>query len=153
MHLIRSTERKAVPLAVILITLALGVLSAADAGATIDFTFTISNPVRIGPTGSAYVRFKCAVSNTGTQTDTYDILRIRQDLLTGWETSVCLGAGDGGCYAPFVDSVYAGTAPCSPPAPETATTIWLRGRPTPFPAISLRTAPRAAATPPFACDR
>ncbi len=116
MRFSRSTEPKAVPLAVAMLTLFLGVLLAADAGATIDFTFIIVNPVRIGQTGIDYQRFKCAVTNTGTQTDFYDVLRIRQDLPTGWETSVCLGRADGGCYAPFVDSVYAGTPPCGFPS-------------------------------------
>lgn len=94
----------------------LGAVLMGDAGATIDFTYTTNKAVKVGPTGLQYVYIFCEIRNTGTEADTYDILRRMQDLPAGWSSSICLGGFDGGCQAPFVDSLYAGTPPCSFPS-------------------------------------
>ncbi len=102
--------------AILCLGLVLGTAIAGSAWATIDFTFTTSKAVLVGETGLDYVKLHCEVTNTGTEADQYDILRIVQNLPAGWQSSICVGGEDGICQAPFVDSLYAGTPPCPFPS-------------------------------------
>ncbi len=76
------------------------------AHATFEFTMEVVNqePIKIGPVGFEFVRAKCVVTNTGTDADTYDVTKMR-DAPASWDVSICVGAGDGNCYAPFVEFV------------------------------------------------
>lgn len=111
----RARTRRAL-IGLALLGVCLGASVAGDARATIDFTYTTSKAVKVGQTGLEYVYIFCQITNTGTEADQYDILRRVQDLPTGWQSSICLGGFDGGCQAPFVDSLYAGPPPCGFPS-------------------------------------
>ena len=96
----------------------------APAEAVVDFTFTTPKAIKVGPTGLEYVKVDCVITNTGTDPDSYDILRRAENGPAGWTTSICIGGYDGfltnglpgGCQAPFVDSLYAGAPPCGFPS-------------------------------------
>jgi len=96
----------------------------APADAVVDFTFTTPKAIKVGPVGLEYVKVDCVIANTGTDPDSYDILRRAETVPAGWTTSICIGGYDGfltnglpgGCQAPFVDSLYAGAPPCGFPS-------------------------------------
>lgn len=111
MRLTRSIERRKVPLAVPLLAIAIVALAVGDSGATFNLTFTTADQIHVGEANTGFVRAKCVLTNTGTEADEYDLLRLYQDIPVDWSASVCFGPGDGNCYAPFVDSVYANATP------------------------------------------
>jgi hypothetical protein len=112
----RRTRTRQVLAALALLVAGLGLVAARDARATIDFTFTTPKSIKVGQVGLDYVKIHCEVTNTGTEADQYDILRFGQDLPANWSSSICVGGEDGFCQAPFVDSLYAGNAPCGFPS-------------------------------------
>ncbi len=111
-----SVRTRRALIALALLGACLGTALAGDAQATINFTFTTPKAVKVGQTGLDYVKIHCEVTNTGTEADQYDILRLSQDLPANWTCSICVGGEDGTCQAPFVDSLYAGNAPCGFPS-------------------------------------
>ena len=103
-------------IALALLGACLGAAAAGDARATIDFTFTTPKAVKVGGSGDIFIKIHCEVTNTGTEADQYDILRIGQDLPTSWVSSICVGGEDGVCVSSDVDSLYAGNPPCPFPS-------------------------------------
>jgi hypothetical protein len=124
MYWIESKPWRTAGLTGALLLLLLGGLALAPAEAAVDFTFTTPHAIKVGPVGLEYVKVDCVITNTGTEADSYDILRRNESVPTGWATSICIGGYDsfltnglpGGCQAPFVDSLYAGSPPCGFPS-------------------------------------
>ena len=76
---------------------------AVPAQAAYDFTWEVEQHVFIAG-DFAYLQFIATVTNTGDQTDMYDIHK-DEILPPDWSASICVGDF---CYAPFVNDVTAG---------------------------------------------
>jgi hypothetical protein len=85
--------------ALVLAALALVPSLPETAEATPGLTFTCADPVRISQV-NWFVEIDAVLTNTGTQTDRYDILRTVLYRPDDWTTPICVGS----CYSDLLDS-------------------------------------------------